>query len=93
MAKLSAVVDDLGRLKAEISELTERKAELEQVLKDSGEDAVDGRLFRATISRFTRAQVAWKKIAEKLGASRQMITANTTDVEIERVDIHARKAA
>ena len=91
--KLSEVVDELGLVRAEIAELQDRKKEYEQILKDSGEDEIEGRIYRATVSRFTQLKTAWKAIAEKLGASRQIITANTSEVDVERVNVVARKAA
>ncbi len=94
MTKLANIVDDLGRLKAEIADLEVRKGELEDVLVESGEAEIDGRLFRATVSIYDRATVAWKKIAKKLKASRQLIKANTAEpVEVITVKVVARKAA
>ena len=94
MTKLANTVDDLGRLKAEIADLEVRKGELEDLLVESGESEIDGRLFRATVSIYDRATVAWKKIAKKLNASRQLIKANTADpVEVITVKVVARKAA
>ncbi len=94
MTKLANIVDDLGRLKAEIADLEVRKGELEDVLVESGAAEIDGRLFRATVSIYDRATVAWKKIANKLNASRQLIKANTADpVEVITVKVVARKAA
>lgn len=94
MTKLANTVDDLGRLKAEIADLEVRKGELEDVLVESGESEIDGRLFRATVSIYDRATIAWKKIAEKLNASRQIIKANTGEpTEVITVKVVARKAA
>ena len=94
MTKLANIADDLGRIKAEIADLTTRKRELEDVIIESGETVVEGRLFRVTVSVFERATVAWRKIAEKLKASRQIIQANTAEpVEVITVKVVARKAA
>lgn len=93
MKALSKIVDELGLLKAEISDLAEKKADLEKILKDSGKAEVDGKIFRATISRFPRTTVAWKAIAKKLGASRQLITANSSEKDIVTVNTNTRKAA
>ena len=70
MTKLANIADDLGRIKAEIADLTARKRELEDVIIESGETEVEGRLFRVTVSVFERATIAWRKIAEKLKAYR-----------------------
>ena len=94
MTKLANIADDLGRIKAEIADLTTRKRELEDVIIESGETVVEGRLFRVTVSVFERATVAWRKIAEKLKASHQIIAANTGEpVEVITVKVVARKAA
>ena len=94
MSKLGNTADDLGRIKAEISDLEIRKGELEDIIIESGETEVEGRLFRVTVSIYDRATVAWKKIAKKLNASRQIIKANTADpVEVITVKVVARKAA
>ena len=94
MSKIENTVDDLGRIKAEIADLNTRKVELEDVLIATGETEFEGRLFRATVSIYDRATVAWKKIAEKLGASRQIIKANTGEAkEVITVKVVARKAA
>lgn len=44
-----AVVDRLGEVKAEIARLKDLEAELAARLIESGEDAIDGVLFRATV--------------------------------------------
>lgn len=44
-----AVVDRLGEVKAEIARLKELEAELAARLIGSGETAIDGSLFRATV--------------------------------------------
>lgn len=59
-----AVVDRLGEVKAEIARLKEVEAELAARLIDSGEDAVDGGLFRATIVRTAESTSLDPKAAE-----------------------------
>ena len=59
-----AVVDRLGEVKAEIARLKEIEAELAARLIDSGEDAVDGGLFRATIVRTAESTSLDVKAAE-----------------------------
>lgn len=86
-------VDDLGRLKARISKLKEDEAELKKFLLASGHDEIDGKKFRVTLIRTDRIQVAWKRIAEKLGASKQLIAGNTTTIPVESVKVVARKTS
>lgn len=59
-----AVVDRLGEVKAEIARLKEVEAQLAARLIESGEDAVDGGLFRATIVRTAESTSLDVKAAE-----------------------------
>ena len=59
-----AVVDRLGEVKAEIARLKEVEAQLAARLIESGEDAVDGALFRASIVRTAESQSLDPKAAE-----------------------------
>lgn len=59
-----AVVDRLGEVKAEIARLKEVEAQLAARLIESGEDAVDGGLFRATIVRTAESTSLDPKAAE-----------------------------
>ena len=59
-----AVVDRLGEVKAEIARLKEVEAQLAARLIESGEDAVDGGLFRATIVRTSESTSLDPKAAE-----------------------------
>ena len=91
--KLIKASDDLGIVLAEIAALQEQKGDLQKVLIDSGFDEIDGELFRSTVSHSVRKQVAWKRIAEKLGVSKQQIAANTKKIPIDTVRVVARKAS
>ena len=91
--KLIQASDDLGVILAEIAALQEQKGDLQKILIDSGFDEIDGELFRATVSHSVRKQVAWKRIAEKLGVSNQQIAANTKKIPIDTVRVVARKAS
>lgn len=86
------IVDKIGKKRAAIAKLQAELADLESIVKDEGVGAYEGNLYRVTVSFTDRATVAWKKIAEKLGASRQMITANTTYSEVTTLRCTARKA-
>lgn len=59
-----AVVDRLGEVKAEIARLKELEAELAARLIASGEDAIDGSLFRATIVTTAESSSLDPKAAE-----------------------------
>lgn len=73
------LVDDLGRLRAKIAELQDAAKRLEALLVASGSDAIEGRLYRAAISRVEgRATVNWQAVAKHFGPSHQLVTAHTT---------------
>lgn len=84
------LVDDIGALRAEIADRQARLKELESYLRESGPGTYEGRLFRITVSVSARATTAWKTIAEKLGASRQLIQGNTKFTEVTSLRCTAR---
>ena len=92
MAIYTLIADRIGRKRAEIAKLQDELADLEAEAKEYGEGAYEGNLFRITVSTTDRATTAWKKIAEKLGVSRQMIQANTVYSEVTSLRCSARKA-
>lgn len=84
------LVDDIGALRAEVADRQARLKELENYLRESGPGTYEGRMFRITVSVSERATVAWKAIAEKLGASRQMVKGNTQTSEVTTLRCTAR---
>ncbi len=60
------IVDDLGLVKAQIADLQEREKSLRDQLVESGLDAIEGELFRATVSRGTVRTIGWKSVVESL---------------------------
>ena len=60
----SAVVDRLGGIKAQIAELKKIEADLIERLIISGETAVDGSLFRATVAYVPESSSLDPKAAE-----------------------------
>ena len=60
----SAVADRLGDIKAQIAELKKIEADLVERLIISGETAVDGSLFRATVSYVSESSSLDPKAAE-----------------------------
>ena len=91
---LSAAVDRLAAIKAQISQLKTEEDQIKQVLVDSGCAAIDGTTHRAAISHCAgRESIDWKTIAEKFNPSRQLITAHTsTGDPFSTVRVSARKA-
>ena len=84
------LVDDIGALRAEIADRQARCKELESYLRESGPGEYEGRAYRITVSVSERATTAWKAIAEKLGASRQIIKGNTKTSEVTTLRCTAR---
>ena len=77
--ELAAAVDQLAAVKAELSELQAREAELKQLLAAAGPDVIEGTQHRAAISISARTAINWQAIAQHLKPSRQLITAHTTE--------------
>lgn len=79
LADPRGAADQLGTLRAEIKGLQDQAKVLEDFLKGTGQSSIDGDLYHVSISfGITKSTVAWKRIAEKLNASRQMIAGNTS---------------
>lgn len=77
-APLSAVVDELASVAANISTLQKREKELKAVLIASGQASIDGTEHKVSVSRLDgRVTVDWQSIAEKFSPSRQLVTAYT----------------
>jgi hypothetical protein len=77
--ELAAAVDQLAAVKAELSELQAREAELKNILAAAGPDIIEGTQHRAAISITARTAINWQAIAQHLKPSRQLITAHTTE--------------
>jgi len=75
---LKAKVDQLGRLRDRIRILQEKEKQLAKELEIELEDRVVANEYKATKIRTQHKSVSWKKIAEKLKPSRQLIQAHTT---------------
>lgn len=70
-------VDQLGTLQVQIAELQAEEKALKDALKAEGVGTYEGDLYDATVFDSERPTTAWKRIAEKLNASKQMIAGNT----------------
>jgi hypothetical protein len=91
---LSATVDRLATLKAEIARLKAEEDALKDALIDAGLEVIEGTAHRAAISHCAgRELIDWKAIAAKFSPSRQLITAHTSQGEpYFTVRLSARKA-
>ena len=87
---LGEMVDLLGDLMAQKTEITKREEEIKALLKQSGVRAVEGSLFRATISKYEVSKVDYKAICEKLQPPAQLLMEHTTKTEQVSVRVMAR---
>jgi len=92
---LAAIVDRLGALKAVAAQVAEESEILKGELILAGVPAIDGGLFRATVSHCPgRDSVDWKALALALGATDDMVAAYTTQgTPFTTVRLAARKGA
>ncbi len=91
MASNMTTVDQLGNLQAEIAALQTQEKTLKDELKAEGVGVIEGDLYDATVYDSERKTTAWKKIAEKLGATVQMIAGNTKSTITTSVKVTPRK--
>lgn len=94
---VTAIVDRLGDIKAQIADLKRIEADLVQRLIDNGADAVDGRAYRATVSQVAERQSLDAKAAEaklrELGVDGRWFSKNQkTAKAYTTVKVVARKA-
>ena len=85
---LTALIDELGVLKAQIADLEVRETALKDALIEAGPGAYEGDFYRATVSVADRNTLDMKKVREKL--SPQFIAANTKTTEVTTVKVVAR---
>ena len=89
--RIKSLVDDLGTVRAQLATLKEHEDEIRHLLIVAGVDVAEGELFRCTISESHRTLIDWKKIAEKLKPSRQLVRANTSKTPVTVVRTSTRK--
>lgn len=86
-----AFADRLGEIQAMIADLKAEEAGLKAILLASGEDVVEGDLFRVSMSRdIETTRVDWKAVAAKFEPSRQLVTAHSKVSTSNRVAVKAR---
>ena len=79
---LSAVVDRMATIKAQIAALNDEQNNLRDTLIDSGLSTIDGTLHRASVSHCAgRTSIDWQSIALHFKPSRQLMTAHTSTGE------------
>ena len=90
-ARAARIVDELGALKAKISELSKQEEALKEQLKAAGDNEYDGALFRATVSSYVQEKLDMDAVRAKL--SPQFIAAHTRQVPCTKVSVVARVRA
>ena len=92
------LVDDLGRLKAQIADLEAKAKGLHQQLEAMGAGSYEGALFQATVSDVTREspdailKAKIKQLLEK-HTSRQFRKAHTKETSYVSIRVAARRVA
>lgn len=87
---LAKKVDELGRIKARISDLCEQESEIKILLLDSGVSAIDGSKFRATISKSFRETLDTEKVKKLLTPAQLELVTKVTSVASVRVTARTR---
>ena len=90
---LSAGVDELGFLLAQIAELEEKADLIKSALKASGETSIDGDLYHASISTSTRQSLDRKSVEKYLTPEILDLCLKSTAVCTLKVGARIAKAA
>jgi hypothetical protein len=89
--ELQKTVDQLGEIKAQISELTAIERDLKHALIAAGEPEIEGSLFRATVNEAVRWTINTKGLREEFGED--WVTARSKQSVVTTVRVAARKRA
>ena len=89
---ITNVIDRVAELRAQINELKRAEEQLVGMLKDRGIGKYAGHQHVATVFAVDRETVDWKAIAEKVGYSRQLLTANTAKTTTVQMRLSAMPA-
>jgi hypothetical protein len=85
------LVDELGAVLSVKADYINRERELKSLLSANGTGAYEGLFYRATVSVAEGLKTNWKAIAERLNASRQLITAHSSLTTTTRVSVKSRQ--
>ena len=88
MTNLTDTIDTLGHLLAQIADLTKRADAIKSSLRELGDGAYEGELFRVSVSTSQRETLDMKAVREKL--SPQFIRAHTNVTDVVTVKCAAR---
>jgi hypothetical protein len=79
---ITAIADRIGELDAIIKPLAKEREALAADLKARGAGRYAGDLWSCTVTEAERTTTDWRAVAEKLGPSRQLITAHTSTTPV-----------
>ena len=85
---LTATIDALGALKAQIADLEIQEKALKKALAEIAPGAYEGELFRLSVSQSVRCTLDMDAVREKL--SPQFIAAHTRETEVRTLKVSAR---
>ena len=88
-------VDTLGKLLAQIADLTKQADAIKDGLKDSatapnGSNVFDGELFKATVVESNRSTIDWKSLSKDLGITDEQLAAYTKTAAVFAVKVTSR---
>jgi hypothetical protein len=89
----AAIVDQLGALKARISDLTKEEAALKTALINSGYAEIDGTMYRAAVTWTERATLDAEAVRSILTEAQQQQCTRVTEIMSVRVSARKRSAA
>jgi hypothetical protein len=89
--RLGAVADRLGKIAAKKAELVAYEDKLKAVIIDAGEDAVEGKIFRATLSIFDQVRLDTAAIREEF--DEKTIAKYELVQKVKQVRVKARTGA
>lgn len=87
-SNLTKIIDDLGRVKAQIAELQLAEKAMKENLEELSPGAYEGELFRLSISETVRKTLDMDAVREKL--SPQFIAAHTNETPVRTLKVSAR---
>lgn len=92
---LSATVDRLAFVKAQIADLQIEEGKCKRILIDSGVSSAESSVHRATVVECAgKETINWAQIAQHFNPSRQLIRAHTnTGEKYFQIRVYARKTS
>lgn len=87
-SNVTPLIDELGRIKAEMARLAVIESSIKKQIVAMGPGAYEGELFRATVSEIETDRLDMEAVRQKLSA--QFIRAHTSVSRSVRVNVTAR---